>query len=267
MMEFSLETYKEIILDLQSRGFSFLHPGSWDLESVDLGLEFGDLPDKAVLLRHDVDMGLHASLEMAELEESLGVRSYYFFQLTSPFYSLLSPDSLQIFDMIRMQGHGVGLHLDPSTDLAVHTELDIFSSLAETVEYLPASLHNPSVTDSDAFVQALDDLDGKVASVLPIRMNGPEIMDHFYYWSDSLMIPRRPLSEVVEEQNHLQLLFHPEQWVNGVEDYRQAFDMAHIKNVMATEQAKSAFYDGCEVSLKSRSEVDPVLLKEMRSGS
>lgn len=262
MMEFSLESYKEIILDLQERGFYILQP-------YDVGLfeESDDLPEKAVILRHDVDMGLHASLEMAELEQSLGVRSYYFFQLTSPFYSLLSPDSLQIFDMIRMQGHGVGLHYDPSSTFLVTELIDMFATISEqSAGFFPISLHNPSVTEPEAFAKALDDIDA-YGFPNPTRMNGPEIMDHFYYWSDSLMIPRRPLSEVVEEQNHLQLLFHPEQWVNGVEDYRQAFDMAHIKNVMATEQAKSAFYDGCEVSLKSRSEVDPVLLKEMRSGS
>lgn len=263
MMEFSLESYKEIVLDLQYRGFRTINP-----PELSFFTRTGrDVQPKTVIVRHDVDLGLHASLEMARLEKSLGVVGHYFFQLTSPFYSLLSSESLKIFDEIRSMGHGVGLHYDPSSSLSASDLVDLFMTILQW----PAgdffvSLHNPSVTDSDVFSQALFDLVEK-SNIIPVRMNGPEIMDHFYYWSDSLMIPRRPLFEVVEEQNHLQLLFHPEQWVNGVEDYRQAFDMAHIKNVRATEQAKSAFYDGCEVSLKSRSEVDPVLLKEMRSGS
>ena len=69
-----------------------------------------DLEDGDVLLRHDVDLSLRKSLEMAELEADLGVESTYFVLCSTPMYNPLYERSRSLLERIEALGHDVGLH-------------------------------------------------------------------------------------------------------------------------------------------------------------
>ena len=63
-----------------------------------------------VLLRHDVDMSLAATLTMAELEAGRDVRATYFLMTRSDFYNLDSRSGVAALARLRELGHRVGLH-------------------------------------------------------------------------------------------------------------------------------------------------------------
>ena len=71
---------------------------------------FESLSEKAVVVRHDVDLSATAALEMAELEADLGVETTYCFLLTTPAYSLRN--RVDLLDEIRSLGHDIALHFD-----------------------------------------------------------------------------------------------------------------------------------------------------------
>ena len=72
---------------------------------------FGDGPEPGDLfLRHDVDLSLHAAVQMAELEAELGAKTTYLLMTESVFYNLASPEGDVAIARLRQLGHAVGLH-------------------------------------------------------------------------------------------------------------------------------------------------------------
>lgn len=67
-----------------------------------------------LILRHDIDMSLHAAVAMAERESALGVTATYFVLLRTELYNPLSGEGLQAVTRLRDLGHEIGLHLDAS---------------------------------------------------------------------------------------------------------------------------------------------------------
>jgi hypothetical protein len=73
----------------------------------------GQKTEHRLILRHDVDVSVDCALQMAQVEKELGVRSIYFFLLTSPLYNLLSKEAAKQVRAIHELGHEIGLHFDP----------------------------------------------------------------------------------------------------------------------------------------------------------
>lgn len=68
------------------------------------------LPDKLVIMRHDVDGNIKNALKMAEMEKSTGVVSTYYFRMIP---RLFRPD---IIRKISELGHEVGYHYEVLSD-------------------------------------------------------------------------------------------------------------------------------------------------------
>ena len=67
-----------------------------------------------ILLRHDVDNDLQASLDMARMENSLGIRSTYFILNTAPYWSDMK---LPLFLIeLNKLGHEIGWHNNAITE-------------------------------------------------------------------------------------------------------------------------------------------------------
>jgi hypothetical protein len=94
---FDLDHYRELLGAAADGGYRW---ATFDTEPTR-----GD-----VLLRHDVDLSLEAALEMAQLEQSLGVRATYFLMTESVFYNLDSELGRATLLALRDLGHAVGLH-------------------------------------------------------------------------------------------------------------------------------------------------------------
>lgn len=94
---FTLDHYRELLQAARAGGYRFAH--------------FDEQPRRGdLLLRHDVDLSLDATLRMAELETSEDVSATYFLMTESVFYNLVSSEGVAAMARLRELGHRVGLH-------------------------------------------------------------------------------------------------------------------------------------------------------------
>lgn len=74
-------------------------------------VDFTELVEGKAVLRHDVEYSPKRALEMAKIDKKLGVKSSFFFQVTSDCYNLLSNENRDIVYEIIELGHKIGLHV------------------------------------------------------------------------------------------------------------------------------------------------------------
>lgn len=71
---------------------------------------FGNASDNDILLRHDVDASLKDALEIAKIDNQVGISSTFFIYLHSEFYNTFELKSSSIIRNILKLGHKIGLH-------------------------------------------------------------------------------------------------------------------------------------------------------------
>ncbi len=101
-MDFTLSTYRQLLLALKQAGCNFLR-------YEDYCSEKNCLPAKLVVLRHDVDLNAANSLATAKIEAELGIQATYYFRVV--------PQSNQpkIIQAIAALGHEIGYHYEDMT--------------------------------------------------------------------------------------------------------------------------------------------------------
>ena len=184
---FDLAHYRDLLAAARAGGYRFAF---FDHDPAP-----GDL-----LLRHDVDLSLHAAIELAELEVEEGAAATYFLMTRSVFYNLDSADGEQALARLRGLGHRVGLH-------AVHPHADLDERFDPVVAW-----HNPD----PGYMRA--PLDG-AANVMEDRFFASD-----RYRSDSNQRWRSgcPHEDLAAGRfDWLQLLTHPEIWVYPGETMRE----------------------------------------------
>lgn len=98
-MDFTLTTLRAFLTTLQNSGYSFLR--------VDEFASGMTVPErKVVILRHDVDRNPAMSLDVAYLEQKLGIRGTYYFRTI--------PETLDesIIRQVHAMGHETGYHYE-----------------------------------------------------------------------------------------------------------------------------------------------------------
>jgi hypothetical protein len=202
---FSKNGYAAVLKSALNKGFSFI----WFSEMN------GVIKDsKYCLMRHDIDTSLKCALEMAELENVLGVRSTYFFMLRSPAYNLFSRYAFDVLNRIKELGHEIGLHFDAAhptvinKDIkkAVLSETQILSNLIERTIH-SVSFHQPSriILEGDLLIPGL------------LNTYNKEQMKDWYYTSDSNRVWKQHNAfSVYKDPQHskIQILIHPIWWMN-----------------------------------------------------
>lgn len=98
MNDFTLKTYKTLILELKSQGYAF--------KTFIQYINEKNQDQKSVILRHDVDKKPQNALKIAELEEWLGVRSSYYFRVQKGAFKK------DIIHTIADLGHEIGYHYE-----------------------------------------------------------------------------------------------------------------------------------------------------------
>lgn len=165
--------------------------------------------NKAVILRHDVDMSLDAALALAELEYNNNVKSTYFVLLSTDFYNIFSKNSKVIINKILNMNHTVGLHFDEVKYNCKNIE-DIVGKIYNEINVLElcigkkvntVSMHRPSALVLDNDIN-LDNI---------INSYSKEFFNNFKYVSDSRMNWREDVEKVISsgEYNKLHILTHP----------------------------------------------------------
>ncbi|HZR95185.1 MAG TPA: hypothetical protein VFA56_05795 [Gaiellaceae bacterium] len=176
---FDLDHYRELLEAAVAGGYRW---ATFDAEP-----RAGDL-----FLRHDVDLSLEAAVELARLEQSLGVHATYFLMTESVFYNLDSVIGRETLQHLRDLGHAVGLHA--VYPRAAHDER--FDAVL--------AWHNPDA----AYVN--EPVDGFVNVMQPPWFTkGKYRSDSNQHWREGC--PHDDLRTGAFEW--LQLLVHPEIWV------------------------------------------------------
>jgi hypothetical protein len=145
-----------------------------------------------LLLRHDVDISLHAALIMAELEAEAGVAATYFLMRQSDFYDLDTPPGEATIERLRRLGHRVGFH-------AVYPDAELDARFDPVLAW-----HTP---DPQYMTKPVEGA---------LNVMQPEFFDPAHYRSDSNQHWRSgcPHDELARGAfEWLQLLVHPEIWV------------------------------------------------------
>ena len=102
--DFTLSAYRNLLLALQKAGYCFLPFG--DVRQFMLDHPHESLPDKYVMLRHDVDLRAGNSLLTAQIENKLDIRASYYFRVVE---QSNQPD---IIRKIALLGHEIGYHYE-----------------------------------------------------------------------------------------------------------------------------------------------------------
>ena len=140
---FGIQHYKEILKTGIDSGYKFI--GFEELETLSSG-------EKACILRHDVDYMPGWSTFFADIENELGIKSTFFFQVCAKTYNLReSANYLLVRQLVKM-GHTVGLHLDLGwkTDMEwqeivqrCKEDKEVFEAITGVKPYDIISFHNP----------------------------------------------------------------------------------------------------------------------------
>ena len=105
MRQFTYDHYRKLINSLlENYSFTTFQ----DAAKEESQNETGPL----VIMRHDIDMELEAAVNISLVEQSLGVKSTYFFMVRCPLYNVFSGIGSEQVSRILEAGHHLGLHFD-----------------------------------------------------------------------------------------------------------------------------------------------------------
>lgn len=201
--DFTLCNYRRLVELSKKNGFEFISFTDKYIENR-----------KEVLWRHDVEFEPDIALKMAMIENELGVKASYFFQLHSPYYNLFDEYYSKVFHKIKDLGHYCGLHFDCRYwGISDEKQLDRFIAL--DCQYLESNLNininTFSFHNTTPFTQRC--LEYKYGGL--INVYSSYFKEKYNYCGDSLGYWRFDrLEDVLNDSSikHLQVLTHDANW-------------------------------------------------------
>jgi hypothetical protein len=176
-------------------------------------------PDRALLLRHDVDYSLDMALRLAALNADMGVIGTFFVLLRGHAYNPVSKASLERLDKMASFGQRLGLHVAGGSEDRIDSD---FAFLSTQIPLDPVfSWHNPS----PELIQAnrVQEMVGGLTNVYSTRF-----LDDADYLSDSNF--RNTFDQLAAgfagSRSAVHLLLHPINWVAGGDSMSEVFEHA-----------------------------------------
>jgi hypothetical protein len=190
-----------------------------------------------------VDADLGAAVELARIEQRVGVQATYFCMLRSPLYNVFGRGNVELVREIRSLGHAIGLHYDVGFDPpAGRTHEETIAAEAAALRDLlgtpvgAVSFHQPSANAG-------------AAAIATPGLTSAFDLPGFEYFSDANKADgfeklRRVISDGTSPR--LQLLIHPIWWANdepsaSTEDLWDRALLANMersqRQLVATERA------------------------------
>jgi len=196
-LDFNLENYHTLLRQLQG------------LYNICNFQNYREATEPLVVLRHDIDVCLESALKIAEIDSEFGVSSAFFMLHSSPFYNLLSSETVEVVKKISGLGHEIGFHYDCSLFGLVKDKkgllikmIDVFEMLCE-VKVTSIACHNLSLTSEDYFSGI-----SEYINAYPLA-----IKENMLYLSDSTAVWRKgALEKLFTPSPKVQLLLHPLYW-------------------------------------------------------
>jgi hypothetical protein len=206
---------------------------------------FDRVPDAArvCLMRHDVDAELGAAVELARIEQRVGVQATYFCMLRSPLYNVFGRGNVELVHEIVSLGHAIGLHYDVGfAPPAGRTHEETIAAEATALRELvgtpigAVSFHQPA---SNA----------ETAGIATAGLTSAFDLPGFKYFSDANKADGfQDLRRVIRDGtwSRIQVLIHPIWWANddpsvSTEDLWDSAVLANLersqRQLVATERA------------------------------
>jgi hypothetical protein len=206
--EFSFADYERVVVSFLSAGYA-AKPISEKANAAGI-----------VFFRHDVDFFLHDWETIPEIENTYGIKATYYILPSS--YNILSSKNRQLIKNIVALGHEIGLHFDPSqyphvADLG-RKQFEFEITVLEEI----CGQKITTVARHNVFRQKKAEFD---------------FSDYIDPWDDSFLEDMLYISDSVRAwrdetllncfgdnpPNQVQLLTHPELWLNGACQNRIAY--------------------------------------------
>jgi hypothetical protein len=200
-------------------------------EQIQIARDFGfnlDFLDKKsrkqLLIRHDLDFHVECILEMAELERRYGVRAIYCILTTGSLYSLGDFETAEAVRALETMGHEIGLHFNPerSNSESFKQQMSQLESITKkSVKYF--SQHQPTIYGFGKFP-------GEYSY---INLYDKSITGEYKYVSDSCMMPREDIYQLLQRFNKIQYLTHPEFWAlnsSDLQDFENKLKLLYKKD-------------------------------------
>lgn len=197
--------------------------------AIENGFQFISFTDdyqverKEIIWRHDVEFSPDIALQMAKIENLLGISTTYFFQIHSEFYNILERYFSNILQEIKSLGHHIGLHFD-SHYYNVQTEEELDRFIKQDKEYFEKvfdlnievfSFHNTTPFTLSCEKRHYANLINVYSDYYKEKYN--YCADSTGYWRYEI------LEDVLKDTNvkHLQVLVHDAMWSEEVLSPRQ----------------------------------------------
>lgn len=196
--------------------------------------------DNFCVIRHDVEFSVDRALQLAELENTLGISTTYLFQIRNNVYNSLSVQNVKKIRKIYELGHDIGLHVHSgslenynSIEEMICIDVDILSKILG-IDVRIFSLHRPTVELLTAkicingLINTYDDLYfhsyiGKAPKNLTVKY----IADSNHAWKYGY--------PTVASHSKLQCNFHPFSWsVQGYENTPNFKQLINEKTIELT---------------------------------
>lgn len=205
-MEFTYQSYRNLLDKLHRHGYDIVGYEDWEQY------------ERCAVLRHDVDNDLGKAVDLALLEQKVGVKATYFVLITSDFYNVFSKESGDSLKRIMDCGHTIGLHFDEVRYPEIVGNIEVIKDkIIEELRLLEVainkkvkvvSMHRPSKSVLEA--------DLKIPGIT--NSYGWKFFKEFKYLSDSRRRWREPIDEIIDGEKYarLHILTHAF-WYNNVE--------------------------------------------------
>lgn len=169
------------------------------------------------IIRHDVEFSIDRALQLALLENELGICTTYLFQIRNNTYNSLSIQNIKKIRQIHSLGHDIGLHVHcglideyNSIEQLICTDINILSTVTD-IDVKIFSLHRPTINLLMANI-TIDNLINAYGKLyFHAYDNKPPKDLNIKYIADSNHIWKYGYPTTVNHSK-LQINFHPFSW-------------------------------------------------------
>lgn len=231
-MEFTFSAYKNMITTSLINGY--------EICSYENVTKF----NKSIILRHDIDFSPIKAIDIAKIEQKLGVKSTYFVLVSTEFYNIFSRQTAEIFNQILEMGHDIGLHFDEQRynsnsveEMKEHVYYEskvLEKALGITLKVV--SMHRPSKFTLENNIEFID----------LINSYNKVFFKEIKYVSDSRMHWREDVMEVIKSNKYdkLHILTHPFWYSNKNETIEtKLLDFINVSRLNTFKNLKDNFRD------------------------
>lgn len=204
-MVFTYDGYRNLIEIIKENNYTISLYDNWEFSP------------RCVVLRHDVDNDLEKAVALAQLEESVGVKSTFFILVSSDFYNVFSAKSCGLIRRIQDCGHAIGLHFDEERYPNISTATDAISVIQKEADRLSEVIDKPvSVVSMHRPSKMMLESDLEIPGI--INSYSQLFFKSFKYVSDSRRRWREPVEAIIAsgKYDRLHILTHAI-WYNDEE--------------------------------------------------